>query len=125
MKKLLTHSPMLDLARIWSLVSILFILFFVVGEGLTVNGVWPTPDEWVGIAFFPVGLLLGLLISWRNEGFGGFVGLLSTVGFYIWNFASNGSFVRGPFIILLAAPSLLFMVYWIYKDEDRRHNRPT
>ncbi|MCB9156074.1 MAG: hypothetical protein H6645_03025 [Caldilineaceae bacterium] len=55
------------IARLGSLLSVAFVLLFLFGEGLVVNGVWPTATEWVGLLFFPLGLAIGLLIGWRNE----------------------------------------------------------
>ena len=99
------------IARICALLSIGFVLLFLFGEGLTVNGVWPTPVEWIGLLFFPFGLALGLLIAWRYELLGGVVAAGSIVAFYLWSYVVHGDFPRGPYILLLALPALLFLIF--------------
>ena len=98
------------IARIWSLIRIGFILTMFIGEALSGEGVWPTSAEWLGLALFPSGVLLGLLLAWWREGIGGAVALLSLVGFYLWNWLQNGRWPEGPFFVLVAAPGLLFLI---------------
>ena len=69
----------------------------------------PTAQEWIGLALFPIGLSIGLILAWRHEAAGGFVSVACTVAFYIWNLVRSGYLPRGPFFCLLAAPSLLFI----------------
>ncbi len=98
------------IARICALLSIGFVLIFLFGEGLTVDGVWPTPTEWIGLLFFPFGLAIGLLIAWRNELMGGLIAVGSLVAFYLWNFVVRGELPSGPYLLLLALPALLFLI---------------
>lgn len=98
------------LARICALLSIGFVLLFLFGEGLAVDGVWPTPAEWVGLLFFPFGLAIGLLIAWRNELLGGFIAVGSVLAFYLWSGIVQGALPRGPYFLLLALPALLFLI---------------
>lgn len=97
-------------ARILGLASIGVILLFLFGEGLVVNGAWPTPTEWVGLLFFPIGLMIGLLIAWRNELIGGLFAVGSVAAFYVWAFIVRGGLPRGPYFLLLALPALLFLI---------------
>ena len=41
------------LARIWSVMSLGFVLLFVIGELLNGNGARPTRLEWIGLALWP------------------------------------------------------------------------
>lgn len=95
-------------ARIWSIASLLFVSAFIVGgeEG----GKWPTAMEWAGLAFFPGGVIAGLLIAWRKEALGGGITILSLAGFYIWHFLDAGRFAAGPWFLLVAAPGFLFVL---------------
>lgn len=98
------------LARIWSLASIVFVLVFVFGEVLNGNGARPTASEWVGLVFWPGGVLVGLAVAWFRKGLGGVVAIGSLIAFYVWHFVERGTFPRGPYFFLVAAPGILFLL---------------
>jgi hypothetical protein len=50
------------LARVGSLVSIALLLALFIGEGLHPAQV--APHEWVGLLFFPVGVVVGMVVAW-------------------------------------------------------------
>jgi hypothetical protein len=95
-------------ARVWSILSILFVFAFVIGEAGSGRG--PTAKEWVGLSLFPIGVCLGLIVGWFREALGGVLALGSLLAFYLWNFLRSGHLARGPFFFLVAAPGLLFLV---------------
>ena len=97
-------------ARFWSVVSILFVLVFAIGEMIGGNGPRPTAQEWVGLALWPVGVSAGLVVAWYREKIGGMLALGCFLAFYVWNLFRSGRLPRGPFFFLVAAPSLLFLV---------------
>lgn len=105
------------LARFWSLVSILFFLAFVIGEGMAPTHI--TPMEWVQLLFFPFGVILGLMVAWRREGLGGGLAVLSLVTFYVLHYVVSGDLPKGPYFALVAAPGLLFLLCWLL--ASRRH----
>lgn len=98
------------LARGWSLLSLGFTLLIFIGEGLSADAVRPTANEWIGLAFFPGGVCLGLLLAWRYEWEGGTLALFSLAAFYVWNNTQQGRWPDGPFFILVAMPGLLFIL---------------
>lgn len=97
-------------ARIWSLAAVGFVLLFLMGDGLNGQGGRPTGAEWIGLAFWPGGVCLGLIIAWFRLGLGGTIATGSLVGFYIWYLLDRGMFPGGPYFILVAAPGVLFLV---------------
>ena len=97
-------------ARIWSLAAVGFVLLFLVGEVLNGQGGKPTGAEWIGLAFWPGGVCLGLIIAWFRLGLGGAIATASLVGFYIWYLLERGTFPTGPYFILVAAPGVLFLI---------------
>ena len=99
-------------ARIWSLASIAFVLAFLIGEGLSDGSRGPTVAEAVGLALFPLGVGVGLVIAWRREILGGALAIGSLIAFYLWLLIIDGKFPRGPFFFLVAAPGILFMINW-------------
>lgn len=98
------------LARIWSLASIAFILAFLIGEGLSDGVRGPTAAEAVGIALFPIGVAVGLVIAWFREILGGAIATGCFIAFYLWLLIIHGELPRGPYFFLVAAPGILFMI---------------
>ena len=98
------------IARAWSVVSIVALLlpFFV--EGLY----WlsaTTVREVIGHICF-LAVLVGLIIAWRWHGLGGGLALAGIAVFYLtwWLY---GKTVQGPFLLIVGAPGLLFLLYWL------------
>jgi hypothetical protein len=97
-------------ARVWSILSIVFVLVFAVGEGMAGGGPRPGFQEWVGLAFFPIGVGVGLVVAWFREELGGLLALGCLIAFYVWNLLRSGHWPRGPYGFLVAAPGLLFLM---------------
>jgi hypothetical protein len=91
-------------ARLTSLTSAGIVLMFAFGESGT-----PTAREWLLLAFFPIGLVLGMGLGWWRELLGGAVALGSLAVFYAILFAFRGSVPTSPYFAILAAPGALFL----------------
>lgn len=109
-------------AKIWSILSIGFVLLIFIGEMMNPTGQPLSPIEWLGLAFFPIGVLIGLILAWWYEGIGGVVTALSLVAFYIWEATLSGSLADSPFFFLVAAPGFLFLACWFW-SRDRAEVR--
>lgn len=96
-------------ATIWSVASIVFVLTFIFGEAFGGHAARPTGTEWVGLALWPGGVMVGLVIAWVRKGTGGTIAIASLVVFYFWHLLERGKFPGGPFFILVAAPGILFL----------------
>jgi hypothetical protein len=96
-------------ARVWSVLSVAFILMFVVGEGIGGGGSRLGLKTWVGLALFPIGVCAGLAVSWFREAWGGVLAIGCLIAFYAWEWLLCGVWPRGPFFFLVAAPGLLFL----------------
>jgi len=101
------------IARVWSLLSIVFVLVIVIGHILNPEDVLPTIGEWIGILFFPFGVVLGLILSWKWEGLGAMITIGSLIGIYITILIIRGYLPRGPFFVLFAAPGFFFLLSWL------------
>jgi hypothetical protein len=95
------------LARLGSLVSVVLLLLFLFGEGLHPSQL--TLTEVVGLLFFPIGVMVGMLLGWRWETPGGAVTVLSLLAFYKVMYAASGRFPEGIWFALFALPGLLFL----------------
>jgi len=112
------------IARLCSLLSLFLLLLFVGAHLLRPEGPRPTPGEWLGLMFFPVGVAAGLMLAWRYEKAGGLVALLALSAFYLWNLLSTGFWPRGPFFLLFAAPALLFLGLSLFPDHNPASRSP-
>ena len=107
-------TPVRWTARIWSIATLLILSAFL--SGTTEGFGNPTANEWLGLAFFPGGVIVGLLLAWWHEQLGGWVTVLSLVGFYLWHLFTAGRLSAGPYFVLLSAPGLLFLLAdWLQK----------
>ncbi|MFY9674252.1 MAG: hypothetical protein WB817_01715 [Terriglobales bacterium] len=97
-------------ARAWSILNILIVFLFAIGESLRPVGAGPNYQEWIGLALWPVGVAIGLLVAWLHEVAGGTVALASLAAFYLWNLFRSGHLPRGPFFLLIAAPAVVFLL---------------
>lgn len=95
------------LARGWSVLSIGLVLAFLVGEGFHPAQV--RAREWLGLAFFPLGICVGMIVAWRRELVGGLITVGSLAVFYAIHFATAGVFPRGWAFLVFAAPGFLFV----------------
>jgi hypothetical protein len=94
-------------ARLGSLATIVLVLLFLVGEGFN-----PSPKEWLGFLFFPVGICVGMVIAWWKEGAGGAITVASLLAFYGVHLGTAGRLPTGWAWLLFATPGFLFLLSW-------------
>ena len=106
------------LARLTSLVSIGMLSLFLFGEPFNPSRI--TPREWVGLAFFPAGVAIGLIIAWWKEGLGAAISIASLLAFYTIFGWLLGSRVTGPWFIVFVSPAFLFLISWFLSRRNPR-----
>lgn len=99
------------IARLSSALTAALMLLIFVGEGLN-EGFAPmlhlsARETAMMIAF--IVLWLGLLLGWKWELYGGLLTVCGMIAFYLLDYLFSGTFPRGPFLLLFAYPSLLFI----------------
>ena len=99
------------LARAASVLSIGLILMFLIGDSF--NPARVRASEWVGLAFFPVGVATGMIVAWWKEGLGAAITLASLVAFYGIYGWLMGSNVNSAAFIFFATPGFLFLISWL------------
>jgi hypothetical protein len=106
------------LARVTSLVSAGLLLLFIIGEG----GSGPNPitaREWIGLLFFPFGVVVGMLIAWRREVLGSLVSIGSLACFYIvYGLVLAHRLQLGSAFALFTAPAFLFLLSGLVSRND-------
>lgn len=93
-------------ARIWSALSVVLLLAFIVGEGINPSG----PNEWLGLLFFPFGISIGMILAWWREGLGGSITVGSLLAFYVAHLTTAGTLPKGWAWLAFAAPGFLFLL---------------
>jgi hypothetical protein len=104
------------LARLTSLISIGILGLFLFGEPF--NPAQISAREWIGLAFFPAGVAIGMIIAWWREGLGATVSLASLLGFYTIFGWLLGSRVKGPWFIVFVLPAFLFLIAWLLSRRN-------
>lgn len=104
------------IARLLSVATIGFIALFLFGGGASWSAV--RPQELIGLAFFPFGLMFGLMLAWRRELAGGLVSVGSIALFYlVYGLFVVGSMNFGIWIPMLALPGVVFLAYAVLIHE--------
>ena len=102
------------IARIWSILSLAFLLLFfgaaIFSSGGTATFAFKDVFQFV---FFPIGLAIGLILAWKWEGLGGIIAIASIIGFHLQMLIKHGKPDFGLYFELLAAPGILFILYWL------------
>ena len=95
-------------ARLASLASLGFVLFFMIGEGF--NPLKMTARDLALGVFFPYGIFAGMVLAWWREGWGGCVTVACFLAFYAVHFVISGTLPRGPWLAIVASPGALFLL---------------
>jgi hypothetical protein len=103
-------------ARGWAAASLLFLSAFIFGDAER-SGNWPTIAQWIGLAFFPIGIIVGMLVAFWKELPGGGITVGSLIGFYAWHFVASGKLAAGPWFALVAAPGFLFLLAGLLRNS--------
>ena len=99
------------LARVGSIASITLLLMLFAGEGLHPSHV--TARQWVGLFFFPIGIMIGMVIAWWKEGVGGAITLGSLLAFYLVYGYLMRYHIAGWAFVVFASPGFLFLLHWL------------
>ena len=83
------------------------------------NVVLPTCYELLEMLFFPVGIIGGMLLSWKFELAGSIITISSFVIFYALEFFQDGKIPTGPLLLFIAAPGFLFLISRMMSRKDR------
>jgi len=113
-------------ARVTGLLSIGVLLLFLTGEdGLVGGNGWAKvrPAEWLGLLFFPFGVLLGLALAWWREALGAAVAAVSVTAFYLSQVLLACRLPGGPWFLIFTAPAVLFFASW-FAHKRRRNAAP-
>lgn len=107
------------LARLGSIASISLLVLIFWGEAFNPSKISST--EWIGLLFFPIGITIGMVIAWWNEGLGSAVTVGSLVGFYLVYGYVLQNHIGGWAFIAFASPGFLFLLHWLLRNGGQKH----
>ena len=103
------------LARLGSVISITLLFLFFQAEAFHPSEI--APREWIGLIFFPIGIIIGLAVAWWKEGLGVSITMGSLVAFYLVYGYLLQSHVAGWVFIVFASPAFLFFFHWVLRHS--------
>jgi hypothetical protein len=109
------------LARLGSVISITVLLLLFQNEALHPSEI--APNEWFGLVFFPLGIIVGLAIAWWKEGLGISITVGSLLAFYFVYGYLLQYHVAGWAFVMFASPAFLFFFHWVLRHTS--HVAPT
>ena len=108
----------LNFARIWSILSLGFLLIILGGH--VVEELKGGPDnlsnfknarELFVFLCFPVSTLVGLAAAWKSDGLGGAITVIGMIGLYVL----RPDLLTQWTLLVLPAPGVLFLIHWIIR----------
>ena len=107
------------LARVGSVISITLLVLLFQAEVLHPSEI--APREWFGLVFFPIGIIVGLVIAWWKEGLGVSITLGSLLAFYFVYGYLLQYHIGGMAFVVFASPAFLFLFHWVLRHTSHRH----
>jgi hypothetical protein len=107
------------LARVGSIASVTLLILIFMDEAVRPSEI--SRNEWAGLVFFPLGIIIGMVIAWWKEGVGSVLTVASLVGFYIVYGYLLRNHVGSWVFIAFASPGFLFLLHWLLSGTERRH----
>lgn len=104
-------------ARAASLVSLGFLAMFA-----TSGGAAPSASEWMLLAFFPIGVAIGMVVAWRREILGGAIAAGSLGAFYATISLDAARPPAGPWFVVFASPALALFACGVMTRFARRQS---
>lgn len=109
------------LARGLSVLSIGTLAMFVAHDVPTPSRV--TFAEGLALMFFPLGVVIGMIVAWKWEGIGSSLGLTSLALFYgVYRFLLSNHFPTGWWFLIFSLPLFIFLATWIVSRTTPRRN---
>ena len=99
------------LARVGSIASITLLILLFMGEAFRPAEI--SPNEWAGLLFFPIGVMIGMIVAWWKEGLGAALTVLSLLAFYLVYGYILRNHIGGWAFIVFASPGFLFLLHWL------------
>ena len=107
------------LARVGSIASITLLVMLFMGEAFHPSEI--SSREWAGLVFFPIGVIVGMIIAWWKEGLGSALTLGSLLAFYLVYGYLLRNHIGGWAFIVFASPGFLFLLHWLLRDTGEKH----
>jgi hypothetical protein len=107
-------------ARATSVLTIGLLLLSIIGEGSAPGTV--AGRQWIGLLFFPFGVVVGMLVAWKREAVGGLLSIGSLTCFYVvYGFILSGRLPGGWAFVAFSSPAFFFLLTWLVERTMKRN----
>jgi len=106
------------LARVTSIASITLLVMLFQAEAFNPSEI--AMKEWIGLLFFPTGVIVGMVVAWWKEGLGGLITVLSLVAFYLVYGYLMRNHIGGWAFVAFTSPALLFLAHWVLRNAGSK-----
>lgn len=101
------------IARITSVLFIFGLIVIFFGDQYENSEI--RSHEWLGVLYFPVGFVAGLIIGWKNDLIGGLISVLCLWIFYfVYSLKYTGQIPPIISFLIFSVPAILFLVAGTY-----------
>ncbi|HEY0764626.1 MAG TPA: hypothetical protein VGD61_19775 [Pyrinomonadaceae bacterium] len=107
------------LARLGSITSIVLLVSLFQAEALNPSEV--PPRQWFALIFFPIGVVIGMIIAWWKEALGVSVTLGSLLAFYFVYGYLLSYHIGGWAFVAFASPAFLFLLHWLLHRAEQSY----
>lgn len=103
--------------RIWGGLIAAFLIFMILGHiiGPSDSEAFPTLLDLFAMIFFPVGVTIGLIYSFKNEYTGGFITVFCMLVFYLIILIPRLSFRMIPTTLIIVGPGIISL--WLSQQK--------
>jgi hypothetical protein len=107
------------LARVGSVASITLLVMLFRHDIVNPSDI--SRMEWIGLFFFPIGVVLGMAVAWWKEGIGATITVVSLIGLYLIYGYYFENHVASWVFVVFASPGFLFLLHRLLRGLDREH----
>jgi hypothetical protein len=102
------------LARLTSIASITLLVMLFQAEAFNPSSI--ALQEWIGLVFFPTGVIVGMIVAWWKEGVGALIALGSLAAFYLVYGCLMRNHIGGWAFVAFSSPALLYLAHWLLRN---------
>lgn len=99
--------------KVTSILFVIVIAMFYIGEGIQHDFEKLRNEELIMMLFFPVGIIIGYVVSWFKKITGTIITVLSILVFYLIDYLISGTIPKGIYFIIFLVPTIFFFLSYI------------
>lgn len=111
------------IAMFFSIIVFIVLLLFIVGEKKNPGNLFDfSTREFIAFIFFPIGVMIGMIISWWRQLTGALVTIISFLIFYFVYYLMWGNLPGGVWFLVFISPAFLSLIAGVMKRRIHQKN---